>query len=247
MKFYSDIPDRRFRQLAGDIWLVMWTVGWIWVSVRLYGLIMNLATPGQAIADGANGLAESIRAAADTIDDVPLIGGALAAPFSGMSVAATTLASAGQAEADAVSTLAMFVAVALAILAFASFAAFWLPIRIEFIRRATAAQQFVNDEDDLDLFALRALARQPLHILARISDDPAGDWRRGDRRTIDRLAELELADEGLRMPTRRRPSSSEPEPDPDPGPGSTTVTVEVIDVEVVDVIEAEIVDDPRRQ
>ncbi len=245
MKLYSDLPDRRFRQLAGDIWLVVWTVGWIWVSVRLYGLIMNLAAPGQAIADGANGLAESINSAADTIDDVPIIGGALAAPFSGMSIAATTLASAGQAEADAVSTLATFVAIALAILAFASFAAFWLPIRIAFIQRASAAQMFLNDSNDLDLFALRALARQPLHILARISDDPAGDWRRGDRRVIDRLAELELAEEGLRMPPRtRRPADSDPAGEPPP-PNASAV-VEIIDVEVVDVIEAEIVDDPPR-
>lgn len=230
MKFYSDIPARRARQLAGDIWLVLWTVCWIWVSVKLHGLIMTLATPGQAIADGATSLAENIDAAGAAIGDLPLVGGALAAPFSGMSAAAGTLAAAGQAEADAVSNLAMFVAVVLAVLAFASFAAFWLPIRYAFIVRASAAQQFVNADDDLDLFALRALARQPLHILARISDDPAGDWRRGDRRTIDALAELELAEEGLRMPTRprRRPA------DRDPAPGNAVAVVEIIDVEVTD-------------
>lgn len=235
MKFYSDIPERKFRQLAGDIWLVVWTVGWIWVAVKLHGLIMNLAAPGQAISDGASGLAESIDSAAQTIGDVPIVGGALAAPFSGISTAASALASAGQAEADAVSNLAMFVSVALALLAFASFAAYWLPIRLAFIQRASAAQRFVNDDDDLDLFALRALARQPLHVLARISDDPAGDWRRGDRRIIDRLAELELADEGLRMPARK---SRRAEPSA-PQAGNDVGVVEVIDIEIVE-------DDERR-
>lgn len=202
IKFYSDIPARRARQLAGDLWLMAWTVCWIWISVKLHGLIMSLAAPGQAIADGATSLAASIDSAGESISSIPLIGDTLTAPFSGMSTAASALASAGQAEADAVSSLAMFVAVALAVLAFASFAAFWVPIRLAFIRRASAAQQFVNADDDLDLFALRALARQPLHVLARISDDPAGAWRRGDRRIIDALAELELREEGLRLPDR---------------------------------------------
>ena len=56
---------------------------------------------------------------------------------------------------------------------------FYLPPRITFIRNATAGQQFVDSTPDLDLFAMRALANQPLHVLARISDDPAGAWRRG--------------------------------------------------------------------
>ena len=41
---------------------------------------------------------------------------------------------------------------------------------------------------DLDLFALRAMANQPMHVLAAISDDPVRAWRSGDRRVIDALA-----------------------------------------------------------
>jgi hypothetical protein len=77
----------------------------------------------------------------------------------------------------------------------------WVPIRVAFIRRATAARRFLDSTDDLDLFALRAMARQPLHLLARISDDPAGAWRRGDRDVIAELASLELRSEGLRAPS----------------------------------------------
>ena len=200
VKLYADVPARRARQLAGDIWLVVWTLCRIWIAVKLHGLIMSLAAPGQAIADGATGLAESIDSAGESVSGIPLIGDALSAPFSGMSDAAGVLASAGQAEADAVASLAMFVSVVLAVLAFASFAAFWIPLRVSFIRKASAAQRFVDANEDLDLFALRALARQPLHVLARISDDPAGAWRRGDRATIDALAELELREEGLQLP-----------------------------------------------
>ena len=51
---------------------------------------------------------------------------------------------------------------------------------------------------DLDLFALRALAHQPLHRLAAISDDPARAWREQDADLVGRLAALELRDAGLR-------------------------------------------------
>lgn len=200
MKLYADIPARRTRQLVGDIWLVAWTLLWIWIAVKLHGLIMNLATPGLAISDGANDLAESIASAGEAVGGVPLVGESLGAPFDGMSQAARAIADAGQAEADAVSTLAMFLSVSLAVLAFASFAAFWIPIRVAFVRRASAAQRFVDANEDLDLFALRAMARQPLHALARITDDPAGAWRRGDQSVIHALASLELREEGLRPP-----------------------------------------------
>lgn len=202
MTLYSDIPARRARQIAGDVWLVLWTAAWIWIAVRLHELIMMLAAPGEAIASSGATLAENMTSAGDALQGVPLVGGALSAPFDGMSGAAGAIAAAGQAQADAVSALATFTSVSLAVLAFASFAAFWIPIRVAFVRKATAAQQFVDANEDLDLFALRALARQPLHVLARIDDDPAGAWRRGDRAIIDRLAELELREEGLRLPPR---------------------------------------------
>nr|MBA2464268.1 hypothetical protein [Nocardioidaceae bacterium] len=56
---------------------------------------------------------------------------------------------------------------------------------------------------DLDLFALRAMAHQPLHRLARISEDPAGAWRARDTDVVRALAELELRDAGLTPPRIR--------------------------------------------
>jgi hypothetical protein len=200
MTFYSDIPARRTRQLAGDIWLVAWSILWIWAALRLHDLVMNLAGPGIAIADGVGELAVNLEAARDSVGGVPLVGEALAAPFSGMGAAAASIAAAGQAEADAVTLLARFLSISLAVLAIASFAAIWVPIRISFVRKATAARRFVDAAEDLDLFELRALARQPLHVLARISDDPAGAWRRGDQPVIQALGALELREEGLLPP-----------------------------------------------
>jgi hypothetical protein len=200
MTFYSEIPARRTRQAMGDAWLVVWSILWVWIAVRLHELIMNLATPGQAVSDGATSLAGSIDSAGDAVGGLPVVGESLGAPFDGMSSAARAIADAGRAEADAIAALAMFLSVALAVLAIASFAVVWVPIRISFVRKATAARRFVDANEDLDLFALRAMARQPLHVLARITDDPAGAWRRGDRPVIHALAALELREEGLRPP-----------------------------------------------
>lgn len=197
MTWYSEIPARRTRQLLGDAWLVLWSALWIWIALRLYDLVMNLATPGLTVSSSATDLADRFSDAGSALGGVPLVGGALQTPFDGMGNAAIAIADAGQASADAVGLLARFLAVALAVLGIASWAMVWVPIRIAFIRRATAARRFVDSTDDLDLFALRAMARQPLHLLARISDDPAGAWRRGDREVISALASLELRAEGL--------------------------------------------------
>ena len=186
--------------MLGDAWLVLWSALWIWAALRLYDLIMKLAAPGLAVADGATDLAGRFTSAGEAVGGVPLIGDALQSPFDGMASASDSIAAAGQTAADAVGVLARFLAIALAVLGIATWAMFWVPIRVAFIRRATAAKRFIDSTDDLDLFALRALTRQPIHVLARISDDPAGAWRRGDQQVITALASLELRSEGLRVP-----------------------------------------------
>jgi hypothetical protein len=200
MKLYSDIPARRTRQILGDAWLVIWSVLWIWIAAHLHGLVMNLAVPGQAMADGATSLAGNIDSAGTSVGGLPLVGESLQTPFQGMGDAARAIASAGAAEADAVSKLALFLSISLAFLAIASYLILWLPLRIAFVRKATAARELAHASDDLDLFALRALARQPLTVLVKIDPDPAAAWRRGDRRVTRALAELELRSEGLRLP-----------------------------------------------
>ena len=198
---YSEIPSRGFRQFLGDLWLLAWSALSVWIALKIHDLVMNLAAPGLALVSGATNLADSMTDASEKVGSVPLVGGALAQPFDAMSGAASFLASAGQAQVDAVSALATFLQWAIIVLAILPLASIWIPMRLAFIRRASAARRFVDASADLDLFALRAMARQPLHLLARIDDDPAGAWRRGDTRVIYELAALELKAEGIR-PTR---------------------------------------------
>jgi hypothetical protein len=41
---------------------------------------------------------------------------------------------------------------------------------------------------------------QPLHVLARVTDDPVGALRRGDQAVITALARIELRASGLQPP-----------------------------------------------
>ena len=77
----------------------------------------------------------------------------------------------------------------------------WLVVRARFVSRARAAGRILDSAADLDLFALRALATQPVRALARVSDDPANAWRRRDPEVVRSLAALELRSLGLREPS----------------------------------------------
>lgn len=198
MKIYADTAGRRHRQLAADVAFVVWVVLWIWLATRMYSLVLLVAAPGEVIESAGLSLSDNMVGAGEAIDGLPVVGDSVRGPFDQMAAAGAQIADAGRGQQEAVTRLAWFSAVALAVVPIATLAAVWLPLRVRFARRASAAQRFIDTADDLDLFALRALAHQPLPALARIHDDPAGRWRAGDQAVITALARLELADEGLR-------------------------------------------------
>jgi hypothetical protein len=63
--------------------------------------------------------------------------------------------------------------------------------------------------DDVELFAVRALANRPLGQLAKLGPAPATAWRSGDVEVIRALAALELSALGLVPPAQKtdRPTS----------------------------------------
>ena len=200
MKLYADDRVRRGRQLAGDALLVLWVVAWVQVGRGLHHATLALAAPGREVQDAGTGLAGRLRDAGTAVGDVPLVGSKARAPFDGAGRAADQLASAGRAQVAAVHDLALWLGIAVAAIPVIVVVAFYLPARWRFAREASAAQRFVDSDDDLALFALRAMARQPMHRLARVSDDPVGAWRAADPDVVRRLAMLELRESGLRPP-----------------------------------------------
>ena len=206
MKVYADAPVRRTGQMVGDLTLVVWVLLWTWVGRIVHDGTMALAGPGRQTDDAASAMADGLREAGGRIGDAPYVGDELAAPFDEAASASDGIAAAGRDTVEAVERLATVLGWAVALVPILVALAVYLPARWRFAREATAGARFVDAAEDLDLFALRALAHQPMRVLAGISDDPAGAWRRGDADVVRRLAELELADVGLRPP--RRPSDS---------------------------------------
>ncbi|HET7534775.1 MAG TPA: hypothetical protein VFJ83_16620 [Nocardioidaceae bacterium] len=202
MKIYADAPVRRSLQISGDVLLAIWVYLWVQTALVVRDATLSLAEPGEQISAAGGGLAEQLRDAGRTVGDVPLVGDEVRAPFDGAGGAADRIAAAGDAQVEAVQTLAFWLGLAVGAIPVLIALAVYLPLRWRFIREATAGSRFVDSTDDLDLFALRAMARQPLHRLARISDDPAGAWRRGEPEVVRDLAALELRDSGLAVPAR---------------------------------------------
>ena len=204
MKFYADSPGHFTRQLLADTAFVCWLLLWAWAGMAVHDATQELAGPGRQITESATGISDAMTEAGGVLGGLPVVGDEAREPFDRASGAAEGLADAGRAEVTAVERLANGLGLVVALSPTVVVAAFYLPARIRFARRATAGARLVDAGEDLDLFALRAIAHQPLHVLARISDDPAGAWRRGDRDITDRLAEVELRANGLRLPAERQ-------------------------------------------
>lgn len=200
MKLYADTPARRHRQILADVGFVVWAVIWLLLATKLYDLILTLGTPGVAIESAGSSIRDNMVGAGDAVNSVPVVGGTARTPFDRMSEAGQAIADAGRGQQEAVTKLAWFAAFCVAAAPIATLALIWLPLRIRFIRRAGATQRFIDGAPDLELFAIRALARQPVRELAAIDPDPVARWREGDPEVIRSLAGLELRDEGLHLP-----------------------------------------------
>lgn len=203
MKFYADTPVRRTRQMVGDLLVAGWVMLWAWAGQAVHDGTMALAGPGRQTDESASDLAAELRDVSGRLDDTPLVGEDLASPFDDAAAASEGIAEAGRATVEAVERLAVLLGLAVTLIPILVVLAFYLPVRWRFAREATAGARFIDAQEDLDLFALRALSHQPMRVLARISEDPAGDWRRRDPEVVRRLAALELADVGLRVPRGR--------------------------------------------
>jgi hypothetical protein len=201
VKLYSDVGVQRFGQVIGDLLLVGWIALCTALGLTVFKVTDALGAPGRKAAEAGDGLAEDLRRMSEPVGKVPAVGDQLRAPIDGAANAAVRLAEAGRDQAHAVEQLAYLLAGITIGLPVLFAVLIWLPRRIRFSRRATAAQKFIDNAADLDLFALRAMANQPMQRLAKISDDPVTAWREGESAVIAQLADLELHSSGLRAPT----------------------------------------------
>jgi hypothetical protein len=200
MKLYADGPVRRTRQLVGDVLLVLWVALWLKLAYVVHDATLALATPGRKIQAAGGEMAGRLRDAGSAVGDLPLVGDQVRSPFDGAGTAADQIADAGASQVEAVQHLAFWLGITVGALPVLLVVLVYLPLRWRFVREASAGQRFIDASADLDLFALRAMSRQPMHRIARISPDPVRAWRDGDADVVRALALLELKDTGLAPP-----------------------------------------------
>ena len=200
MILYAQTPGRRARQLVADLLVIGWAVLWVRAGFWVHEVVGRLAAPGRTLEDAGSSLSESLSSAGDTVARVPLVGDDARAPFSAAGGAADSIARAGVEVQDGANQLALLLGLTIAAVPVLLVVTLWLVARVRFVSRARAAARILDSAADLDLFALRALATQPVRALARVSDDPADAWRRRDPEVVRALASLELGSLGLRAP-----------------------------------------------
>jgi hypothetical protein len=202
VRIYADQPRHRLRQLIADVLGLVWCILAVLAGKAVYDLIDMLAGPGRLLEDAGDGMADNLSGAGDNLSDIPLIGGAVSAPFEGAAGAAANVAGAGRTVQDVVGTVATLAGVSTAGFLILLAVLFWILPRLVWIRRAEAARMVLSDPDGVELLALRALATRKLSRLARIGDGLLPAWRRGDPEIVHALAELEMGRLGIRMPPR---------------------------------------------
>ncbi|MFP5072693.1 hypothetical protein ACLFMI_23880 [Pseudonocardia nantongensis] len=198
MRWYAERPGRVARQLVADLIALLWAVLAVVAGTTVREGLNALRGPGDALVGAGGQVTDSFTEIAGTVSGLPFVGGDLSRALDPAVGAGTRLADAGQEFGDTVATVADWAGVLIPLLLLLPVLLGWLPLRLRYARRAGAAVGARGVAPDL--LAVRALARVPVARLTRIAPDPAAAWRSGGPEVVQRLAELELADLGLRAP-----------------------------------------------
>ena len=208
MSWYAQGPERG-RQIAGDIFVVLWTVVWLLVARFVRATMDAMGDPARASASKLREMADEMDKASQLAARVPVVGDEMGVPFRMLARLLSDLIGQVEAQAAEISDTAVTVSVLVFAIPVLVVVGWWLTRRLSAARSATAAQAFIDETADLDLYALRAMANVRMEELAAVSDDPAAAWRAGDREVIKRLAALEFARAGIKrtvLPAAARPA-----------------------------------------
>ena len=215
MSWYARGPERA-RQIAGDVFVVLWAVVWFLAARFVHSTIDAMGDPARASGTKLRQMADELDKASQLAGRVPVVGDEMGVPFRMLARLLGDLIAQVEAQAAEIGDTATIVSVLVFAIPVLVVAGWWLARRLSSARSANAAQVFINETADLDLYALRAMANVRMEELAAVSDDPAGAWRAGDREVIRRLAALEFARTGITriaLPAAARPARPQGRPD----------------------------------
>ena len=174
MKWYADSPGRRTFQIVADVFLLCFLAVCVWLGKEVNDGISTLRGPADGLTSAGDSFRDNMSGAAETVGGIPLVGDGLKSPFEALSGSGQRLADVGTSVASTVDTVARTVGIVVAVFPIVVALLVWAFFRIRFVRRATAASRLVGSEGSMELFALRALTRQPLRRLAPLGSGPGG-------------------------------------------------------------------------
>lgn len=202
MHLYARPSWKLTRQIVSDAFVLVWGVGWWFTGQAADALIRAIAEPARQTSAAAEAMRRSLSDAAGSVATLPVAGSTLRQPLDAAAAGLADIVNSANQQVASIETVATFTGWLVFLIPVLSVIAFWLPGRLRFVRNSNAAARFIDAQPDLELLALRALATQPFHELAKISDDPVAAWRTNDGAVINALAELELRRAGLTRPNR---------------------------------------------
>jgi hypothetical protein len=203
LKFYSEIPTARSRELLADVstwaWVALWTV----IGVRIHDAISGFAEAGRVLRGGGQNIEAAGAQLGDALNGVPLVGAGVD------DLTTRAFATAGepfQYVGGELESLLILIARLLALLVVAVMLVPWLwryvPWRAERLATLRAAHQAIR-RAPIDVsaasmqhaLATRAINRLTYPELLEYTEDPFGDYAAGH---FERLAKAELGSVGLR-------------------------------------------------
>jgi hypothetical protein len=203
LKFWSEVPSARAREVVADIATWIWVSLWVVVGVRIHDAISSFAEAGRVLQAGGTNIQGAGAALGGAFADVPLVGPGIG------DLTTDAFATAGDPfiyVGRELESLLILIARLLALLVIGVMVVPWLsrylPWRAERLANVRAAHRAIR-RAPIDMtagamqraLATRALARLSYQELLEHTTDPFGDFAAGQ---FDRLARAELASVGLR-------------------------------------------------
>jgi hypothetical protein len=203
LKFWSEVPSARAREIVTDLATWAWVALWVAVGVRIHNVIESYADAGRVLQGGGTNIQGAGATLGDALHGVPLVGEGIDDVTTG------AFGSAGEPfiyVGRELESLLILIAWLLGLLVVGVMLIPWLirylPWRAERLANVRAAHRAirrapvgVSDAAMQKALATRALGRLSYPDLLEHTSDPFGDFAAG---RYDRLAKAELASVGLR-------------------------------------------------
>jgi hypothetical protein len=154
---------------AIDLLLIVWTIAWILVGVRVANEVEGLTSLSDTVVQ-AGGSIQAAGAALGAVSDLPVVGDRVRAPADQLRQTGASTAESGRKSRDSIHSLSSLLGFTIALIPTVPLLALYVPLRVAALRERRAVEDLLRahagDPRLPRLLAQRALARLPYRDLA---------------------------------------------------------------------------------